>query len=93
MKIVCIGDSLTSGYGVKKSEAWTSIVEEKYGIEMINKGISGDTTTGMLARFYKDVVEHKPMYVMLMGGINDLEMGRTLEHHSFKYYGDGKSGI
>ncbi len=75
MKIVCLGDSLTRGYGITASRAWVSLVSEKLGITMINRGISGDTTGGMLSRFEFDVVSHRPDYVLLMGGGNDFRAG------------------
>lgn len=71
MKLICIGDSLIYGYGVKSKERWTNIVKEKLDIELINKGICGDTTTGLLTRFYKDVVFEKATHVVIMGGTND----------------------
>lgn len=74
MKIVCIGDSLTYGYRVRRSQVWTKLIENEYGIEVLNKGISGDSTGGMLSRFYRDVVENRPSYVFIMGGANDLIM-------------------
>ncbi|KZL89212.1 GDSL-type esterase/lipase family protein [Clostridium magnum] len=74
MKIVCIGDSLTHGYKVKSSEVWTSLVQDKCRFELLNKGVIGDTTGGMLARFEKDVIGNKPSHVIIMGGTNDLIM-------------------
>jgi len=74
LKIACIGDSLTYGYRVRRSQVWTKLVENEYGIEVLNKGINGDSTGGMLSRFYRDVVENKPSYVFIMGGTNDLIM-------------------
>lgn len=74
LKIVCIGDSLTYGYKLRRSEVWTKLIEKKYGVEVVNKGINGDSTAGMLSRFYRDVVENKPSYVFIMGGANDLIM-------------------
>lgn len=71
MKLVCIGDSLTYGYGVKVKERWTNIVREKLDIELINKGICGDTTMGLLSRLYKDVVFEKATHAVIMGGTND----------------------
>ena len=55
MKIICIGDSLTEGYGVGRPENWVTLLNERSENDIINKGISGDTTGGMLARFQKDV--------------------------------------
>lgn len=74
LKIVCIGDSLTYGYKLKRSEVWTKLIDDKFGVEVLNKGINGDSTGGMLSRFYRDVVENKPSYVFIMGGANDLIM-------------------
>ncbi len=78
MKFVCIGDSLTYGYKVSRSEIWTKLFSEKYQIEVLNKGINGDTTAGMLSRFYHDVVSHGPTHVLVMGGTNDYIMGASL---------------
>ncbi|WP_052947727.1 GDSL-type esterase/lipase family protein [Aneurinibacillus tyrosinisolvens] len=72
MKIVCIGDSLTEGIGVRKEEAWPFLLQKKLTVVIVNRGISGDTTTGMLGRFYYDVILCKPTHVVIMGGVNDL---------------------
>ncbi|MEW9123483.1 MAG: GDSL-type esterase/lipase family protein [Thermotaleaceae bacterium] len=95
MRIVCIGDSLTYGYRIRRSEAWTHLLEKKYNIEVINKGICGDSTGGMLARFQQDVVLEKPSHVLIMGGTNDFIMGLswemvranifTMGHHAHAY--------
>ena len=50
MKLICIGDSLTFGYGVRPSQRWTRLCAQETGWEIVNKGISGDTTGGMLVR-------------------------------------------
>lgn len=72
MKLVCLGDSLTQGYKVKSSDAWPALISKEGNIEVINKGINGDTTGGMLARFNFDVINSKPTHVIIMGGVNDL---------------------
>lgn len=72
MKIVFIGDSLTYGYGLRRFQVWTRLIEDKYSVKVLNKGINGDSTGGMLGRFYRDVVENKPSNVFIMGGSNDL---------------------
>jgi len=38
----------------------------------INRGIGGQVTAQMLARFQQDVVELKPSVVVILGGINDI---------------------
>jgi acyl-CoA thioesterase I len=72
MKIVCIGDSLTEGLGVDKGKSWPEVLGKLGNMEVINKGISGDTTTGMVGRFYYDVIYNHPNYTIIMGGGNDL---------------------
>lgn len=78
MKVVCIGDSLTYGYGVSNKENWISFINKKNKLNFINKGINGDTTGGMLSRFYRDVIDDKPQYVLIMGGTNDFITGNSL---------------
>lgn len=75
MKIVCLGDSFTQGYGVDKKNCWVSILSRELPWEFVNKGVNGDTTTGLLSRFYRDVVKEKPRYVMIDGGFNDFLAG------------------
>ena len=75
MKIVCLGDSLTYGIGVRRRETWAALAASETGWDICNKGISGDTTSGMLARFSRDVLAQKPDVAVLMGGGNDLLAG------------------
>ncbi len=78
MKIICIGDSLTTGFGVFKENRWTEILVRDYKLDIVNKGLNGDTTSGMLCRFYEDVIALKPSHVNIMGGCNDLLSNRRL---------------
>jgi lysophospholipase L1-like esterase len=78
MKLVFIGDSLTYGYGVFRAECWVEIVKYKLNVPIINKGINGDTTAGMLSRSYIDVVENTPTHVIIMGVCNDFIANRSL---------------
>lgn len=72
IKIVCLGDSLTEGFGVARDERWSDLLAKELPFEFINEGISGDTTGGMLARFDSDVIAHQPSHLIIMGGTNDL---------------------
>lgn len=72
MKIVCIGDSLTHGYKIEDKIKWTTLLQEYLKIKVENKGIIGDTTSGMISRFGRDVLDEKPTHVIIMGGVNDL---------------------
>jgi len=74
-RIICHGDSLTEGKDVEAAYRWPSLLQNALGTEVINTGIGGDTTTGLLSRFATDVIQRKPDGVILMGGINDLWWG------------------
>lgn len=80
MKLVCLGDSLTEGYEIDLSKRWTDVLASTSGIEVINSGICGDTTAGMLARFKAMVIDHEPSHVFIMGGTNDVMCGVSNEN-------------
>lgn len=82
MVLLCIGDSITFGYGVLKNERFINLIKEQ-GIKVINRGINGDTTSGMLSRISGDLerVNSKgPVVVLIMGGINDFLQGRNVDY-------------
>jgi len=73
--ILCFGDSLTAGYGVPPGSAYpdllqTALDERGYRYRVVNAGISGDTTSGGVARL-ADAVAMKPAVVLLELGGND----------------------
>ena len=79
-KLLILGDSISAGYGLKKSENWVQLLETslKTSIEelkIINSSISGDTTIGGLSRIESDLEEHKPNYVLVELGGNDALRG------------------
>ena len=54
-RIVAFGDSLTSGHGIGKELAYPAVLQERleaagFAYEMVNAGVSGDTSTGALRR-------------------------------------------
>jgi acyl-CoA thioesterase-1 len=54
-RIVFLGDSLTAGYGLVRAEAVPSLIQarldaEGYRYEVVNAGVSGDTSAGGLSR-------------------------------------------
>ena len=77
--LVCHGDSLTEGSELDSQAIWPLGVERRLHLKVINSGIGGDTTGGLLSRFYHDVVQHRPDYVLIMGGTNDLWWGLDLK--------------
>ncbi len=70
--MVCHGDSLTEGADLEKNYTWPHLVENNIKVTVINSGIGGDTSGGLLSRFYQDVVQHQPELVLILGGTNDL---------------------
>jgi lysophospholipase L1-like esterase len=72
MKIVCLGDSLTYGYEVRRSAVWTALAGRESGALVLNRGVNGMLTSGMLGRFREDVLGERPDAVLLMGGANDI---------------------
>lgn len=73
MKISFLGDSITYAKDLNRNEAWISIIQEKRKDDLfINKGISGDTSSGMLARLHPEIICEKPDFVHIMGGLNDI---------------------
>lgn len=73
--ILFLGDSLTIGLGVQQEQAYPALIQEKIRaeklpFEVINAGISGDTSAGGLARL--DWVLQKPIEVLVLAlGAND----------------------
>lgn len=75
MKIICMGDSITYGYGLADlSQRWSDLTAARTGHILVNRGVSGDTTGGMLARCQTQVFDQKPDAMVLLGGINDIDI-------------------
>ena len=71
-RIICHGDSLTEAADMQKGCVWTALVENRLNLEIINSGIGGDTSGGLLGRFYPDAIQHQPDMIIIMAGTNDL---------------------
>src|SRR5579859_7266465 len=69
-RVVFLGDSITDGWNLEKFFP---------GKPYINRGIGGQVTPQMLARFQADVVALQPKAVVIMGGINDMTGGLQVE--------------
>jgi lysophospholipase L1-like esterase len=68
--VVFFGDSITQGWGDNLGGAFGDL-------KVANRGISGDTTRGMLARLDEDVIALDPAAVVMLMGTNDLDDGAT----------------
>jgi lysophospholipase L1-like esterase len=64
--VVFLGDSITQGWG-------NSLAAVFPGMHVANRGISGDTTRGVLIRLQEDVLSLNPRAVVLLIGTNDIE--------------------
>ena len=80
-RIVALGDSNTAGFGVGRQRAFPAQLEALlrttgYGAQVFNAGISGDTTSGMLARL-DSAAPQGTQIVIVQGGYNDLRRGSS----------------
>ncbi len=71
-RVLALGDSLTAGYGVNPGEAWPVLLASRTGWEIVNAGISGDTTADGLQRLPVLLEEHSPALVIVSLGGNDM---------------------
>jgi acyl-CoA thioesterase-1 len=76
-KIVAFGDSLTAGFGLLEKESYPYLLQEKlkadgYDFEVINAGISGDTSLGGLERIDWTLEMENVQILILELGANDL---------------------
>ncbi len=77
--ILVFGDSLSASYGLPQGQGWVALLETKLAqnqagkttYKVINASISGETTSGGLARFSAALATHKPNIVILELGAND----------------------
>ena len=66
-KAVLMGDSITDGWPNADKDFFTDN-------NIVGRGISGQTTSHMLVRFRKDVVDLHPKYVAILAGTNDIAL-------------------
>lgn len=82
MKIVFIGDSITKGVGyggVTTADTFAQKIGTANGYGCIlNKGVSSDTSAGVLARLQSDVIAEAPKVCVLMIGANDWQQNVPL---------------
>ncbi len=78
MKIICLGDSLTAGYLVRKRATWPALLALKLERKIDNQGIIGDTSSGVLARLPLLLHAKDASHIVIMAGSNDLIQGVSL---------------
>jgi len=88
--IVALGDSLTAGYGLPPEDAFTTRLEQRLkanglNVEVVNAGVSGDTSKGGLARIDWSVPNGTGLVIVELGandalrGISPAETAKNLD--------------
>jgi lysophospholipase L1-like esterase len=79
--MICFGDSLTAGFQSPTREnpsgrdtPYGEFLQSHLGdaVKIRVSGICGELTGEMVGRFRRDVLDHQPNYVAILGGTNDL---------------------
>ena len=83
LKIVVFGDSLTAGFGLERSQGFVPqlqarLIAEGYDVELINAGVSGDTTSGGRSRLDWSVGPDADGVILELGA-NDMLRGLPLK--------------
>lgn len=79
-KIIAFGDSLTAGFGLAETESYPYLLQQKltadgFDFEVVNAGVSGDTSLGGLERADWVLGTDNAKVVILELGANDLLRG------------------
>jgi acyl-CoA thioesterase I len=79
VKIIAFGDSLTAGYGLPANEAFPAKLQQALArkgikVDIVNAGVSGDTTSGGLARLDWSVPSDADAVILELGA-NDALRG------------------
>jgi acyl-CoA thioesterase I len=79
VKVVALGDSLTAGYGLALPEAYPSLLDRRlreagFPAEVVNAGVSGDTSAGGLRRVDWAIDDSVRVLIVALGG-NDALRG------------------
>jgi lysophospholipase L1-like esterase len=92
--IVCLGDSTTAGTplfkspieappdgeGDPKSQFTYWLQQAHPGWRLLNRGVNGERSDEIAARFDRDVLAHDPRVVVIIAGVNDVYQGKAIDH-------------
>lgn len=90
LKLVALGDSLSAGYNLPGSAAFPAVLEQVLrqkgiAVEIVNAGVSGDTTQGGLERLDWSVPDGTDGVILELGandalrGVDPAQTGQALE--------------
>jgi acyl-CoA thioesterase I len=71
-RVLAFGDSLTYGVGTTRENSYPAVLSQLAGLEVVNAGVSGETTAGGLARLGRELDESQPELLILLQGGNDI---------------------
>ncbi len=76
-RVMIFGDSITAGYGLDQEQAFPAILQEKVDelnldVEVINAGVSGETSAGGLRRIDWVLQRELDVFVLELGGNDGL---------------------
>ena len=69
--VLALGDSLTFGTGASAETSYPTVLAGLTGWNVVNAGVSGDTSAQALARLPALLAEHRPKLVIVSIGGND----------------------
>lgn len=75
--IMIVGDSLSAGYGIQPQQGWVNLLQKRLDQhypkqhKVVNASMSGETTSGAVARLPKLLQTHRPDIVVIELGGND----------------------
>lgn len=74
--ILVYGDSLSAAYRMPREQGWVALLQDRlrekgFPHRVVNASVSGETTSGGLARLTSTLQQHKPDIVLLELGAND----------------------
>ena len=92
--IVALGDSTTAGTpqfkspieappdgdGNRESQFAYWLMQRHPGWTVLNRGVNGERTDQIAARFDRDVIAARPAVVIILAGVNDVYQGRSVEY-------------
>ncbi|MDA1290692.1 MAG: arylesterase [Proteobacteria bacterium] len=84
LTLLIYGDSLSASYGIEQEQGWVNLLKskllsEEWPVDVVNGSVSGETTTGGLARLPAMLDSYQPELLILELGGNDGLRGLPLD--------------
>jgi acyl-CoA thioesterase I len=81
--LMVFGDSLSAAYNLATEQGWVQVLARRIQASglpwrVVNASLTGETTTGGLARIAEDLARHKPSVVVIELGANDALRGQPV---------------